>query len=166
MGVDVERALLFARAACEAAESDAVRAEAHYASGRAHQLRPSMLDASVEFMLSLNLRPGFVPARIGAAQCAVAGKKPADVDWMAYIYGTAAGLVPWGIIIAYIAATPNLNLVPSFVWAILVVYFLLFQSFPLQCTCSILSAAGAPTRATRSSKMEGTTLASGPTRCE
>ena len=60
-----------------------------------------------------------------------AGRAPAEVDWTAYIYGTAAGLVPWGIIIAFIAATPNLQQVPAFVWAILVVYFILFQSFPL-----------------------------------
>ena len=83
----------------------------------------------------------FVLIGVGAINCAMclfgdlhevmnAGKKPTDVDWTAYIYGTMAGLVPWGIIIAYIAATPNLNLVPKFVWAILVIYFLLFQTFP------------------------------------
>jgi hypothetical protein len=60
-----------------------------------------------------------------------AKKEPADVDWAAYIYGTLAGLVPWGIIVAYIAATPQLDQVPKFVWAILVIYFLLFQTFPI-----------------------------------
>ena len=60
-----------------------------------------------------------------------ARKEPKDVDWFAYAYGTLAGIVPWGIIIAYIAATPNLENVPKFVWAIVVLYFLLFQVFPL-----------------------------------
>lgn len=46
-----------------------------------------------------------------------ARKEPKDVDWFAYAYGTLAGIVPWGIIIAYIAATPNLENVPKFVWA-------------------------------------------------
>jgi len=73
-----------------------------------------------------------------------AGRKPADVDWSAFAYGCVAGFVPWAIIVAYIAATPNLNLVPPFVWAILCVYFGLFQTFPItmllqytqRCCCS------------------------------
>ena len=60
-----------------------------------------------------------------------ARKEPKDVDWFAYAYGTLAGIVPWGIIVAYIAATPNLENVPKFVWAIVVLYFLHFQVFPI-----------------------------------
>ena len=92
---------------------------------------------------------------IGAINCAMclfgdlhevlnAGKEPKDVNWTPFIYGSIAGFVPWAIIVEYIAATPNLSQVPGFVWGILVVYFLLFQTFPItmymqyaqRCWCS------------------------------
>lgn len=97
----------------------------------------------------------FVLIGIGAINCAMnlfgdlhevinAGRDAKDVNWTAFIYGSIAGLVPWGIIVAYIAATPNLNQVPTFVWAVLVAYFVLFQTFPVtmwmqytqRCWCS------------------------------
>ncbi|KAJ3331163.1 hypothetical protein HDU93_009917 [Gonapodya sp. JEL0774] len=58
--------------------------------------------------------------------------KGGRVDWTAFYFGCFAGVVPWAVILTYLggagAVTGN---VPGFVWAILVVYFLMFNTFPV-----------------------------------
>lgn len=56
-----------------------------------------------------------------------AGKK---VDWMNFIFGSFAGACPWAVIISSACSTGG-NGVPGFVWAILVVYFFFFLTFPI-----------------------------------
>ena len=60
-----------------------------------------------------------------------AGRKPEDVDWTAFWYGSIAGLFPWGVITAYMLGSPGVNAAPWFVWVILASYVVLFCTFPL-----------------------------------
>jgi tetratricopeptide (TPR) repeat protein len=77
-GIDVERALAFAKAALEAAQTVEVRAEAHYALARASHAKASYVDAGIEYRNCLTLRPDFAPAVYGNAQVAMTGKRPDD----------------------------------------------------------------------------------------
>lgn len=54
-------------------------------------------------------------------------------DWSAYIYGTISGLVPWVVLYAYfIASILSTGLeVPTFVYLILFIYFIVFNIFAL-----------------------------------
>ena len=56
------------------------------------------------------------------------GKK---INWLPFIFGSIIGLAPWIAIALYIAFNPNLGQVPGFVWAILVTYFVAFNTFPV-----------------------------------
>ena len=59
------------------------------------------------------------------------GKDKKDVSWLAFIFGSIAGIIPWIIILIQMLATPNIDQVPGFVWAIVVVYFITFNTFPI-----------------------------------
>ena len=60
------------------------------------------------------------------------GNRAAEhVQWEPFWFGCFAGIVPWAAIIAYLAASPSLSSVPPFVWAIIVIYFVFFNTFPL-----------------------------------
>ena len=60
------------------------------------------------------------------------GKRAAEhVQWEPFWYGCFAGVVPWAATLAYLAASPSLSSVPGFVWAIVVVYFIFFNTFPI-----------------------------------
>ena len=54
-------------------------------------------------------------------------------DWSAFIYGTISGGLPWVVLYAYfIASILSTGLeVPTFVYAILFVYFIVFNIFAL-----------------------------------
>ncbi len=56
------------------------------------------------------------------------GKKK---NWLPFIFGSVIGIAPWLAIAFYIGVNPNLDQVPGFVWAILVTYFLAFNTFPV-----------------------------------
>ncbi|MDP2425603.1 MAG: heliorhodopsin HeR [bacterium] len=56
------------------------------------------------------------------------GKK---VNWLPFIFGSVIGLAPWLAIAFYIGVNPNIGQVPGFVWAILVTYFVAFNTFPV-----------------------------------
>ncbi|MGM0435735.1 MAG: heliorhodopsin HeR [Bacillota bacterium] len=56
------------------------------------------------------------------------GKKK---NWLPFIFGSVIGLAPWLAIAFYIGVNPNLDQVPGFVWAILITYFLAFNTFPV-----------------------------------
>ena len=46
-------------------------------------------------------------------------------------FGCFAGAVPWAIVFAYLAGNSGVAQIPSFVWALLVIYALFFNTFPL-----------------------------------
>lgn len=55
------------------------------------------------------------------------------VDWGPFIWGTIAGLTPWLVIILYMTGAPAevTEQTPWFVWAIVVSYFVAFNTFPI-----------------------------------
>lgn len=59
-----------------------------------------------------------------------AGKQPEEVNWIAFWYGSAAGLFPWFVIAMFLTNSPGSDNAPWFVWAILITYIILFNSFP------------------------------------
>ena len=52
------------------------------------------------------------------------------IDWAPFIFGSFAGAVPWAAILAYIIVPATSN-IPSFVWAILAAYIVMFLTFPI-----------------------------------
>jgi hypothetical protein len=60
-----------------------------------------------------------------------ASKTGRKVNWLPFIFGSIIGLAPWVAIAFYIGVNPNLDAVPGFVWAILVTYFVAFNTFPV-----------------------------------
>ncbi len=59
------------------------------------------------------------------------GKEKKDISWLPFIFGTIAGIIPWIVIFSQMLATPAIDQVPGFVWAIVVVYFITFNSFAI-----------------------------------
>jgi hypothetical protein len=57
--------------------------------------------------------------------------KPDQVDWSAFWFGCFAGVAPWAAIFAAIGGLPETSRVPSFVWALLIVYLFFFNTFPI-----------------------------------
>lgn len=58
-------------------------------------------------------------------------RKKEDVNWGPFIWGSIAGTAPWIAIALYMFGTGNFGEVPWFVWAIVVVYFIAFNTFPV-----------------------------------
>jgi len=58
-------------------------------------------------------------------------RKKAEVNWGPFIWGTIAGIAPWIAIALYMFGTGNFGSVPWFVWAIVGVYFIAFNTFPI-----------------------------------
>lgn len=58
-------------------------------------------------------------------------REKADVNWGPFVWGSIAGIAPWIAIAMYMFATGNFGEVPWFVWAIVVVYFIAFNTFPI-----------------------------------
>jgi hypothetical protein len=59
------------------------------------------------------------------------GRRAQDVDWAPFMFGCFAGLMTWAAIFASLSASPSISGFPGFVWAILISYFILFNTFPL-----------------------------------
>lgn len=59
------------------------------------------------------------------------GSDKKNVKWAPFIYGAIAGITPWIVILTYMFGTGNFNLVPWFVWAIIITYFVAFNTFPI-----------------------------------
>jgi len=61
------------------------------------------------------------------------GKKKGEMNWSPFIYGGIAGIAPWLAIIFYMTgANPETTAqTPWFVWAIVISYFITFNSFPI-----------------------------------
>jgi len=52
------------------------------------------------------------------------------IDWTSFFFGCFAGATPWAVIFAYMGGGGTSN-IPGFVWGILVVYIVLFNTFPI-----------------------------------
>lgn len=52
-------------------------------------------------------------------------------NWGPFVWGTIAGLAPWIVILLYMFGTGNFDMVPWFVWAIVITYFVFFNTFPI-----------------------------------
>ena len=59
------------------------------------------------------------------------GKEKTRVNWGPFIWGSIAGIAPWIAIVLYMAGTGNFDLIPWFVWAIVITYFIAFNTFPV-----------------------------------
>ncbi len=59
------------------------------------------------------------------------GKDKANVTWGPFVWGSVAGIAPWAVILIYMFGNGNFELVPWFVWAIVAVYFVTFNTFPI-----------------------------------
>jgi len=57
--------------------------------------------------------------------------RPGKTDWSPFFYGSVAGIAPWVAILIYMFGTGNFDLVPWFVWAIVITYFVMFNTFPI-----------------------------------
>lgn len=53
------------------------------------------------------------------------------IDWLPFIFGSIAGLIPWIVIILYAFGNANPAEVPWFVYAIFGSYFVFFNCFPI-----------------------------------
>ncbi len=53
------------------------------------------------------------------------------IKWGPFIWGSIAGIAPWIAILIYMFGTGNYDQVPWFVWAILITYFIAFNTFPI-----------------------------------
>lgn len=54
-----------------------------------------------------------------------------QIDWGPFVWGSIAGIAPWIAIFIYMFGTGNFSSVPWFVWAIVVTYFVAFNTFPI-----------------------------------
>jgi uncharacterized membrane protein len=61
------------------------------------------------------------------------GREKENVDWGPFIWGSIAGLAPWVAIILYLSgqSAEAAAQTPWFVWAIVITYFIAFNSFPV-----------------------------------
>lgn len=59
------------------------------------------------------------------------GSKKSNVNWGPFIWGSIAGIGPWIAIFVYMFGTGNFDMVPWFVWAIVITYFVAFNTFPI-----------------------------------
>ncbi|MFP4478415.1 MAG: heliorhodopsin HeR [Candidatus Izemoplasmatales bacterium] len=59
------------------------------------------------------------------------GKEKNEVSWLPFIFGSVAGIIPWIVILTQMLATPAIDQIPGFVWAIVVAYFITFNTFPV-----------------------------------
>ena len=78
------------------------------------------------------------------AELAAATKTgPPVVDWTPFACGCFAGVVPWAIILAGILgiAPDQRSRVPGFVWALVVIYFLMFNCFAVNMALQLRGAS-------------------------
>ncbi len=58
-------------------------------------------------------------------------QKKDKVDWMPFVFGSVAGIIPWVVVIMYAFGNSNPAEVPWFVYAIFASYFVFFNLFPI-----------------------------------
>lgn len=68
------------------------------------------------------------------------GKEKKNVKWGPFIYGSIAGIVSWVVIFLYMTGAPSTvtEQTPWFVWAIVITYFIAFNTFPINMTLQYL----------------------------
>lgn len=59
------------------------------------------------------------------------GKKPKDVDWICFLYGSICGAVTWILIWVGILLDENKGEYPLIAWFYIVTYQIMFFSFPV-----------------------------------
>jgi hypothetical protein len=59
------------------------------------------------------------------------GSEKNNIKWGPFVWGSIAGLAPWIAIFLYMFGTGNFDMVPWFVWAIVITYFVAFNTFPI-----------------------------------
>jgi len=59
------------------------------------------------------------------------GREKTNVNWGPFAWGSIAGIAPWIVILIYMFGTGNFDMVPWFVWAIVLTYFVAFNTFPV-----------------------------------
>ena len=59
------------------------------------------------------------------------GRSKKHIKWGPFVWGSIAGIAPWIAILIYMFGTGNYDQVPWFVWAILITYFIAFNTFPI-----------------------------------
>ena len=52
-------------------------------------------------------------------------------NWISFWVGTFAGAIPWVVILIYFLGSGEFSEIPTFVYAILVAYFVFFNTFPI-----------------------------------
>lgn len=57
--------------------------------------------------------------------------KAEKTNWAPFVLGSISGISPWAAILIYMFGTGNFDLVPWFVWAIVITYFVMFNTFPI-----------------------------------
>lgn len=58
-------------------------------------------------------------------------EKTGKTNWIPFVLGAVSGIAPWIVILIYMLGTGNFALVPWFVWAIVITYFVMFNTFPI-----------------------------------
>ncbi|KAJ3078509.1 hypothetical protein HK102_004458 [Quaeritorhiza haematococci] len=53
------------------------------------------------------------------------------VDWTSFWFGCFAGVVPWAVLFTYLGLASQSGSPPAFVWAIIFVYLIAFNTFPI-----------------------------------
>jgi hypothetical protein len=59
------------------------------------------------------------------------GAEKNRVNWGPFIWGSIAGIAPWIAILVYMFGTGSFDMIPWFVWAIVITYFIAFCTFPI-----------------------------------
>jgi len=57
--------------------------------------------------------------------------RKARVNWEPFIFGSFAGALPWAVIFTYLGGSGDTSRIPAFVYAIVFVYLVCFNSFPI-----------------------------------
>ncbi len=58
-------------------------------------------------------------------------QKKEEIDWLPFIYGSLAGIIPWIVVIMYAFGNADPSQVPWFVYAVFGSYFVFFNPFPI-----------------------------------
>lgn len=58
------------------------------------------------------------------------GKKKEDYDWSSFYYGAMCGFLPWAVMFYEMYSVPASAEIPWWAWAAVIMYFVLFMSFP------------------------------------
>ena len=58
-------------------------------------------------------------------------KQNSETNWLPFIFGSFAGLMPWIVILIYFLGGGNYDLIPGFVYGIFACYIFFFNTFPV-----------------------------------